>query len=742
MGLLDDLFGYEINPAAAHAAALKGLLNTAASPGDSPDPSTNNVVGTWTLRDFLNRRQENAADGPIPPASPYGGQTFGGQTFGGERFNSVDAGPGILQEFLARRRQNAADPAIDPNEDQRISKRALAEFLIRRQQDAADPALPPPDSLGQSMGGNSFGGNTFGGNTFGGGQGGNFPGVQDTNPVRGMLSFLSQPGTGPATQDAFAPDNVQPPNGSGGPSLADIGRFFSSPQGLNGQPAAPSMFAPAAPPASPQAAPSPASSPTANTPAAGIGPWMTTLENAPKGLLGGWADATTVQPAGPQAGPQTLAPTPAPAPGPQDAPQAAPAGPASPPVQAPAAAPAGPVGPQGAPGAPGFREPNFFDRLGAFANAPSMFGGIAAAMGGRDPNQLEAMNATYQGLIARGVNPDLARAAVLNPQFGAQVMGKMFPDYSEIGTNFAGQPVRGWVNPLDQSVKEASVTGPNGQASSASQIFNPSALVKLAQSGLPKEQIFQQLQQTPDGAMLASDVKAYLEGREMVGVRSPQQSMLTKMFARVLDPNADDSLYEQRKGMRKNFQNDGKDGMQIEQANSVISHAGEYMAAAKAMQNYHSGFGSQIANSILGKYRELAQDSRVNKLDVMKDILTKEVEKFYASSGSSGSAKEREEMSSKINSINSPEQMAAVGSQLVQAMTGKMNEMERKWHATMGPQAMPYPVISPASQATINDIQQWGRNPSGEPGRQAPPAGALMMHNLIADEMRRRGLQP
>src|SRR6516164_7893722 len=101
MGLLDDLFGYEINPAAAHAAALKGLLNTAASPGDSPDPSTNNVVGTWTLRDFLNRRQENAADGPIPPASPYGGQTFGGntfggqtfggQTFGGDRFNSVDA---------------------------------------------------------------------------------------------------------------------------------------------------------------------------------------------------------------------------------------------------------------------------------------------------------------------------------------------------------------------------------------------------------------------------------------------------------------------------------------------------------------------------------------------------------------------------------------------------------------------------------------------------------------------------
>ena len=694
MGFLDFLF----DPADAHKAALADLV-------------------------AANATTPVSSDAP----SPYGNQRFGGQTFGGATFGGNRFGEGYQP-----------------------SPGALREFLKRRQEDLADPSIEPPSPYGnQRFGGQTFGGETYGGNQFGGNQfGASAPQAPAPDPaaVAALPTISPTPLFGRDTllsnffddlrNDAPSIESMKAGVHPDNPEASTLSRALNAGQDPS------SAIAAAKAAALPTIEPQSLLGQTASNgfdwlrdefnkpPLPTLGPWQTTAEPNPnyQAPIGPWTTTTQSapqQPAQPDQPPAVQAPIAAPA-SPQATPQAAPA-----PQMAPGGTPA-------AGGGSPFQS-GFMGGLSALAhgyNQGGLLGGLSDAMGARSPLEEQQLNATYRALVSKGMDPALAQSAVLNPQLTQQAINQYFgpKQFAETGVNWMGQPVHGFVDPYKMTVTPANAgSQPGAQSTSSALVPDLGQLVKLSQSGLPKEQIIAKLNET--APMLAADVKAYLEGREITGARPQAQQQITRLLARAIDPNADDSLYDTRKAMRKDFQVEGKDGQAITQANSVISHAGEFMNAAQDMKNFSSAPGSAVENYFLGKYRELSQDPRVNKLDVMKDILTREVEKFYTASG--GSAGEREEMKKIIGSMSSPQQMSAVGSQLVQAMQGKMNELGRKWHSTMGNQPMPYPVVSPESQQTINAIKNWGNGANSAAA--AHPALGSASQEMIKAELQKRG---
>lgn len=189
---------------------------------------------------------------------------------------------------------------------------------------------------------------------------------------------------------------------------------------------------PATPPA-PQPQEAQAQPGAPQTPQA-LQPWAASVEQAPAPspvALGPWATSLQSNPAA-DAGTQAPAMAQPPA-------QAVPPLPAAGSVQATAP-----------------REIGIMDRLGALAsgyNSGGLLGGIASASGARNPLDIEAQNQTYQALVARGIDPNTAGAAVLNPAMLQQLLPIAFPPKA---------PAIEKIGPDDRLIN--TVVGPDGRA--------------------------------------------------------------------------------------------------------------------------------------------------------------------------------------------------------------------------------------------------------------------------------------
>jgi hypothetical protein len=350
---------------------------------------------------------------------------------------------------------------------------------------------------------------------------------------------------------------------------------------------------------------------------------------------------------------------------------------------------------------------------------------------------MEGMNATYQALISKGVSPDMARAAALNPQFGAQVMAHMFPELADVGVDRWGNSIKAWANPLDQSAKPVTMSGGADQSSSAGGVGTMEGIAHLVQSakqmGIQPIEVLRKVD-----PITAGDVQAMIEGRTPVSARASKQQDMLMSVARMIDPGFDASTYATRQKLRTEFTADGKDGQTIESAGQAIQHLHELSDMGSALHNI-GGAGPLNAplNYVMRGWRGMTQDQRTASFNTMKELAIKEVDKFYSGSGG-GSAAEREELNSNINSASSPQQINSVIAHLTEAMGGKLQELDRKWRVGMGPSVAPYPVLSDESKQRINELQTraGGRPTYGQATEQAPPG----QREAIEAEMKRRGL--
>jgi hypothetical protein len=128
---------------------------------------------------------------------------------------------------------------------------------------------------------------------------------------------------------------------------------------------------------------------------------------------------------------------------------------AAPQPQAPVAAPQ--PAPAPAPQAAGPFKPDFIDRLSAFgrglADNHGLFGAIGDAAGAQSPLAIEQQNQTYQALVNKGIDPNVAKAAVLNPEILKQVLPLAFPPKA---------PAIEKIGPDDRLIN--TVVGPDGRA--------------------------------------------------------------------------------------------------------------------------------------------------------------------------------------------------------------------------------------------------------------------------------------
>lgn len=371
----------------------------------------------------------------------------------------------------------------------------------------------------------------------------------------------------------------------------------------------------------------------------------------------------------------------------------------------------------------GYREPNFFDMLGAFANAPSMFGGIAAAMGGRDPQQVEAMNATYQGLVSRGVTPDMARAAVLNPQLGAQVYARVFPELTDISTNIMGQPIKGWANSVNQTV-----TGLNGQPAGALQ--GPGGVQDVVQ-----------LVQTDPG--FAADVKAFAQGREIPTGRPGPYQMAVRRAAQLIY-NTDESTYQARANARKTMTPGGKWADMKVANNTAIGHLNDVNELGDKLHNV-SGFGplNNAINSAYNTYSEQRgtspRDQALAAYEQAVKLATKEVQDYYIKGG--GTAEERDALLKDLAPTKTPQQRHAAVANAVHMMSSKSKPMEDELNRIFAGTGERFQMVEPENQAKVDAILK----SAGQPpmfGTQSDARFSKDQLNQFATEAIAKGADP
>jgi hypothetical protein len=362
--------------------------------------------------------------------------------------------------------------------------------------------------------------------------------------------------------------------------------------------------------------------------------------------------------------------------------------------------------------------------LGAFARGyehGGIVGGLADAMGARAPLEVENLNATTQALISKGVPPELARAAALNPALAQQVIGQAFklPEFTDVGNDqLTGLPIKGWANPVNQSVTQANVQGAQGST--------------LAGPGGAQD-VTKLLQTNP---LLASDVRAYVEGREMPTGRPQHWQQMVRTIGAMM--GADETTFQARAALRKSMQGYGKGGQEATAANTGIEHLRELSDYASELKNFGGAWLlNKPLNELQGAYRWLTGDQRPTNFNALRDLAVGELEKFYTGSGAS--AGEREAMKENIKNTGTPQQLQGAIAAAVTAMTGKIKPLEENWRRTMGASVAPLEVLEPESKAAADMIRQRAGLPPLF-GQQAPSGGGLAMKMAVEAEMKRRGL--
>jgi hypothetical protein len=337
--------------------------------------------------------------------------------------------------------------------------------------------------------------------------------------------------------------------------------------------------------------------------------------------------------------------------------------------------------------------------------------GQALVSASGDPNKVAS-------IAAMSGQPELIKTALTS-------MG-MPPQWGVIGKDMFGNDQFGWINPRTQTATPAQPGGahlaPSGpmagggaQAGQPGQPVQPGQaqpqlttvnsmqdLNRLIASGVTGKDLMAKLD-----PVTQSQLQALIEGRAAPGnvARGTPRWQMLMALAHYVDSSFNEDVYNTRAAMRKNAEAGGPDYKSIEAANSVFHHLSQLSDKAEALNNFGgAGVLNYPLNQARDAYLRADQDPRIPDFESIRDLAVKEVEKFYTASG--GSAGEREAAVQHLRTASSPQQLHTVLQTVANAMTGKINEINRQWEMKMPKGTPDLNVLAPESVATMKKINE------------------------------------
>jgi hypothetical protein len=179
--------------------------------------------------------------------------------------------------------------------------------------------------------------------------------------------------------------------------------------------------------------------------------------------------------------------------------------------------------------------------------------------------------------------------------------------------------------------------------------------------------------------------------------------------ANQIDPTFDQSTWAARNKLRSSWAA-GPDGQTIGALNQSVNHLDEFDKSAKALNNNQFSPWNAVTNYVGSQ----TDDPRISNFNRTNQAVSTELAKLYKGTGAL-SEKEIEDWKA-TNSINAgPQTLASMAPKTIELLDGRMDALQQKWRATMGPKAGPAPLLSPDAQAIYDRL-------SGGKGRYASAA--------------------
>jgi hypothetical protein len=370
-----------------------------------------------------------------------------------------------------------------------------------------------------------------------------------------------------------------------------------------------------------------------------------------------------------------------------------------------------------------------------------LIGSVVAALTGQrnDPygiaqqQQAQAANLTARALVAKGVDPAVARAAVQpgNTEFLKTLIAQTFGPSKRTFQHYKdanGNEIAGVFDP-DASDAQSSFTPISAPPSSPSA---PTTIEEL---------------RAKDPA-LAAQAEAVHEGRLPFPTASrvnPQQQRLRDVVATIW-PDFDANVSRTRQKFQAEYGSTTPNsvGGQKILMGTALGHLGELAESATKMNN-SSGFGLAPVGHFINRVENTTTTNSANAV-ALEDKAAKfsgEVGKLYSGS-QGGGVQEREETRSRFSPNNTPQEMAAALEASRDLILSKQRALEAQAESIYGPEgAQKFDFVGPEGRAALERIEKAivklrGGNPEGgaTPAKTSKPAVVIQnghTYNLQPD---------
>lgn len=401
---------------------------------------------------------------------------------------------------------------------------------------------------------------------------------------------------------------------------------------------------------------------------------------------------------------------------------------------------------------------NLLLALGAgLAGAPSWGTGISRALSGAVQGQAldqkqGQLNQTIRFLQSRGLPPDMAAAAVSNPeilkQILPQIVGARQRKFTQIGESFDGTKQYGFVDEAsgkayDLSGKEIGTDGTAAQANASGLLAKGVTDYDSSLRGDSYLAQFSPDMQAAIKARLRGDVQP--TGNPRVKGFETKANEYARTYADQVGIPYSDALYSERRKMRTELGSvsPATIGGQTKAFNQGVGHLASMADKMKALGNWDPVGVPAVANFINTMRQETNSDvkSVSDAANTLGQTVAGEVGKLFSGSAGGG-VHERELTRNRFSTVKSPKQLASALEATAETMESGLHALEQRRDAVFGAKGPNNPhndieFVSKGTEANIDHIRDVIAQLRGQktaPSAATPTAPAIPQFKILKVE--------
>lgn len=353
-----------------------------------------------------------------------------------------------------------------------------------------------------------------------------------------------------------------------------------------------------------------------------------------------------------------------------------------------------------------------------FAGAPSIGTGMSRAFTNAGP--IMQQNQTYQALTARGMAPDIARAAVSNPSVLAQILPRVFGAKTltptQIGTDVLGHAIHGSFDPATGKFFDTSGNAIGGAGQPSGTLVGSSIKDPDKWAAMSPEDRLKTL--PPD---IQGEVKAVYEGRQSGSGRNVQQLL---PYVNQVYPDFTMQDYKMKADTQHSFTGQGKNALELKAANTAITHA-DNLAKQGGLIDKLNNYGifpsvaNPVAQTVKGQLDPEFQATK-GKYEAQVEGLAGELSKAF--NGGQTAESDRQHWRDVLSKAKSPTELHAAVGQAMEMLHGRLNASAESYNKGMGSQRDGISFIDPGNQQIFKRLRGIDQPAAGAGGGTTAPS--------------------